>query len=85
MAGLYHFAAVAMSVNGKSLFLRLYHNSSKIASSYITDKGYKTGTFDVVLSLEKGDTVSIKSGHNSQSIYSDGDNYSTFSGNLIAM
>ncbi|XP_063410485.1 complement C1q-like protein 4 [Mytilus trossulus] len=85
MSGLYHFAAVVMSVSSKSLFLRLYHNSAKITSSYITDTGYKTGTFDVVLSLEKGDTVSIKSGHNGQTIYSDGDNYSTFSGNLIAM
>lgn len=84
IAGLYHFAAVVMSVEGKSLYLSLFHNSAKIASSFITDKGYKTGTFDVVLTLEKGDTVSIKSGHN-QYIFSDGDKYSTFSGNLIAM
>ncbi|XP_052083633.1 complement C1q-like protein 4 [Mytilus californianus] len=85
MAGLYHFAAVVMSTDGKTLFVRLFNNNAKITSSYITSTGYKTGTFDVVLTLEKGDKVSIKSGHNSQTIYSDSDNYCTFSGNLIAL
>ncbi|CAC5423613.1 unnamed protein product [Mytilus coruscus] len=84
-AGLYHFAAVVMSANGKFLFLRLYHNNAKITSSYVNDKRYKTGTFDVVLTLVNGDKVSIKSGGNNQSIYSDSEYYSTFSGNLIAM
>ncbi|XP_071145337.1 complement C1q-like protein 3 [Mytilus edulis] len=85
LAGLYHFAAVVMSTNGGNLYVRLFHNNDKITSTYTTDKGYKTGTFDIVLTLEKGDKVYIKSGHNSQSIFSDADNYSTFSGNLIAL
>ncbi|CAC5423614.1 unnamed protein product [Mytilus coruscus] len=85
LAGLYHFAAVVMSVSDATLYLSLYHNNAKITTSYITDKGYKTGTFDVVLTLKKGDKVSIRSRQNSQSIFSNSNNYSTFSGNLIAM
>lgn len=85
MAGLYHFAAVVMTEDGKNLYVRLFQNNTKITSSYTTDKGYKAGTFDVVLKLEKGEKIYIKSGHNSQSIFSNSDNYSTFSGNLISM
>ncbi|CAG2204398.1 C1QL [Mytilus edulis] len=53
LAGLYHFAAVVMSTNGGNLYVRLFHNNDKITSTYTTDKGYKTGTFDIVLTLEK--------------------------------
>lgn len=85
MAGLYHFAAVVMTVEGGNLYVRLFKNNTKITSSYTTEKGYKTGTFDVVLKLDKGDKIYLKSGHGSQSIFSNNDNYSTFSGNLISM
>ncbi|CAC5423615.1 C1QL [Mytilus coruscus] len=60
LAGLYHFAAVVVSTSGGTLFVRLFHNNTNISASFITEKGYKYGTFDVVLSLEKGDKVSIK-------------------------
>ncbi|CAG2204399.1 unnamed protein product [Mytilus edulis] len=85
LAGLYHFAAVVMSVSDATLYLSLYHNNAQISSSYLSDKGFKTGTFDVALTLNKGDKVSIRSGHKSQSIYSASSNYCTFSGHLIAI
>ncbi|XP_052081375.1 collagen alpha-2(VIII) chain-like [Mytilus californianus] len=85
MAGLYHFSAVVMSESGKSLFLHLWHNDSKMTGSFITGDGYKTGTFDVVLNVKKRDRIYIRCRNNtSQKIYSDSDNYSTFSGYLIA-
>ncbi|XP_076085922.1 complement C1q and tumor necrosis factor-related protein 9B-like [Mytilus galloprovincialis] len=86
IAGLYHFSAVVMSISGKSLFLSLWQNDTKTAGSYTTGDGYKTGTFDVVLTLKKGDRIYIRcrGGHDSQSIFSNSDDYSTFSGYLIA-
>ncbi|CAC5404592.1 C1QL [Mytilus coruscus] len=86
MPGLYHFSAVVMSEDGKTLFLHLWHNDIKTAGSYTQGDGYKTGTFDVVLNLKKGDRIYIrcKGGHDSQTIYSNVDNYSTFSGYIIA-
>ena len=86
IAGLYHFSAVVMSISGKSLFLSLWQNDTKTAGSYTYGDGYKTGTFDVVLTLKKGDRIYIRcrGGHDSQSIFSNNDDYSTFSGYLIA-
>lgn len=89
MQGLYHFSAVFMSEIGKTLYLHLWHNKKMTAGSYTKGDGYKTGTFDVVLILKKGDRIYIRCkgghySHDSQRIFSDGDNYSTFSGYRIA-
>nr|CBX41721.1 putative C1q domain containing protein MgC1q72 [Mytilus galloprovincialis] len=85
VAGLYHFSAVVMSESDKQLFLNLWHNDSKTAGSLSSGNGYKTGTFDVVLDVKKGDRIYIRCrDNNAQKIYSDTDNYSTFSGYLIA-
>ncbi|CAG2212181.1 unnamed protein product [Mytilus edulis] len=84
--GLYHFTAVVMSESAKSLFLYLWHNDTTTAGSYTLGDGYKTGTFDVVFKLKKGDRVYIRcsSSCNGQKIYSSSNNYSTFSGYLIS-
>ncbi|CAC5404594.1 unnamed protein product [Mytilus coruscus] len=84
--GLYHFSAVVMSEEGKPLFLHLWHNDTKTAGSFTHGNGHKTGTFDVVFKLKKGDRIYIRcsSGCNSQKIYSCYHYYSTFSGYLIA-
>ncbi|CAC5404591.1 unnamed protein product [Mytilus coruscus] len=86
MPGMYHFSAVVMSEDGKTLFLLLWRNDLKIVGSYTRGDGHKTGTFDVVLNLKKGDRIYIRchGGHDGQNIFSNGDNYSTFSGYLIA-
>ncbi|CAC5399839.1 C1QL [Mytilus coruscus] len=81
--GVYHITAVVMSVNGKTFFLHLKHNNEYTSGSHVYDDGYKTGTFDVVLNLQKGDKVSVGS-KGSSSVYSDNDSYTTFSGHLIA-
>ncbi|CAC5381916.1 unnamed protein product [Mytilus coruscus] len=79
-SGLYHFTSVVMS-ESKALYLRLFHNGAKISSSYM-DGGFKTGLFDVLLSLEKRDTVSIKS-TGTYTVHSSGGNYISFSGYII--
>ncbi|XP_076079221.1 complement C1q-like protein 3 [Mytilus galloprovincialis] len=80
--GLYQFTAVLMSNNGVVMNVYLCRNRLRIATSYLTGDGYNTGTFDVVLTLQKGDKVHIKSS-TSESIYSDSSKYITFSGYRI--
>ncbi|XP_063404335.1 uncharacterized protein LOC134687809 [Mytilus trossulus] len=80
--GLYHLTAVVMSTDGKSLGLDLYHNGVRITRSYLSGDGYKTGTFDVVLNLQKGDKVHIES-DTGYTIYSSSNKYITFSGYRI--
>ncbi|XP_063404369.1 uncharacterized protein LOC134687840 [Mytilus trossulus] len=80
-AGLYHITAVVMSTHGQTLYLRLYHNTLMTAGSHVSGRDYETGTFDVILSLQKGDEVYIAGG--SYTIYSDGGTYITFSGHSI--
>ncbi|CAC5365372.1 unnamed protein product [Mytilus coruscus] len=81
--GIYHITAVVMSVSGQVFYLHLKHNNEYTAGSWVSGDGYKTGTFDVVFSLQKGDTISVGSKRTSR-VYSNSDNFNTFSGHLIA-
>lgn len=81
--GVYHITAVVMSPNGNTLYLHLKHNNEYIAGSYVTGDGYKTGTFDVIFTLQKGDRVSV-GGRRGYTVHSDGSKFTTFSGHLIA-
>lgn len=81
--GVYHFSAVAVSVNDKTLYLKLLHNNKRTSGSWVTGRGYKTGTMDVVFNLQKSDTVSVGAA-NGYAMYSDSNIYATFSGYLIA-
>ncbi|CAC5406064.1 C1QL [Mytilus coruscus] len=81
--GVYHITAVVMSVSGQTLYLHVKHNTEYTSGTYVTDNGYKTGTMDVVLNLQKGDKVSVGC-KSSYTVYSDSDKYTTFSGHLIA-
>ncbi|XP_063401902.1 uncharacterized protein LOC134686159 [Mytilus trossulus] len=81
-AGLYHITAVVMSPSAKTLYLRLYLNKVPTAGSHVCGDGHKTGTYDVVFSLQMGDEIYIaESGYN---IYSDTGTYITFSGHSVA-
>ncbi|CAG2223530.1 C1QL [Mytilus edulis] len=81
-ACLYHITAVVMSAHGDDLYLRLYHNGLAMSGSYNDGDGYKTGTFDIVLNLQKGDKVYIAA-QRIDKIYSDGNTYVTFSGHSV--
>lgn len=83
-AGLYHITAVILSPHGEDYYARLYHNKVSASGSYITGDGYKTGTFDVVFSLQKGDEVYIAGYAGIFSIFSDHVAHVTFSGHSIA-
>ncbi|XP_052087206.1 uncharacterized protein LOC127724314 [Mytilus californianus] len=80
--GLYHMTAVVMSYSGTSLGLDLYHNNLEITRSYLSGDGYKTGIFDVVLNLQKGDKVHIESS-GTYTIYSNHHKFITYSGYRI--
>ncbi|VDI16756.1 Hypothetical predicted protein [Mytilus galloprovincialis] len=88
IAGVYQFSSVVMSQNGKTLIASLWHNTIKIASMYTTSSTFQTGSLSMVLDLKKRDQIAVKSYINSQYssniFYSDSNNYSTFSGYLIA-
>lgn len=71
-----------MSLNGKTLYLKLLHNNKPTSGSWATGDGYKTGTMDVVLNIQKGDTVSVGA-TGGYAGYSDISKYTTFSGYLI--
>ena len=82
--GLYHFTAVGLTVHDADLYLHLWHNYLKTAWAYVTDGGYKMINFNVVFELNINDRVYVRcTRSNCQSIYSDEDNFNTFSGNLI--
>lgn len=80
-AGLYHITSTVMSRSGDRLYLGLYHNSMATSGRFITGDGFKSGTFDVVFSLQKGDEVYISG--SSDTVYSDSGKYITFSGHSI--
>lgn len=80
--GLDFITAVILSQDSKMFYPRLYHNKVAASGSYITGDGHKTGTFDIVLYLQKGDEVYI-AGHNTHTIYSDGFAHVTFPGILL--
>ncbi|CAC5395852.1 C1QL [Mytilus coruscus] len=82
-AGLYHFAAVILSENDNVFYLGLFHNSVRLSVSWVTGAGFKTGTFDVVLSLQIGDEVYIAAFSRS-AIYADSAKSLTFSGHSIS-
>ncbi|CAG2233646.1 C1QL [Mytilus edulis] len=81
--GVYHITAVVMSVFSQNLQLLVKHNNEYTVGSYVNGDGYKTGSFDVILNLKKGDKVSIGC-KSSYTVYSDSDKYTTFSGYFIA-
>ncbi|VDH96224.1 Hypothetical predicted protein [Mytilus galloprovincialis] len=83
--GIYHFSAVFSSAKSQALFLELFHNDEPTSGSYLEGDGYKTGTFDILFNLQKGDRIYVSTGDSKMhNVYSDGDNLSTFSGHLIA-
>ncbi|VDH99190.1 Hypothetical predicted protein [Mytilus galloprovincialis] len=77
-SGLYYFTSVIMVSEANRIVLQLFHNDSKISSG-VMNRSYFTDTFDVLLSLEKRDTVSVKRSGN-YVLHSTGDSYISFSG-----
>ncbi|CAC5373122.1 C1QL [Mytilus coruscus] len=80
--GVYHFSVISLSVHDKSCYLRLFHNNELTLGNLVTGDGYKTGTMNVVLNLQKGDTVSVR-GNGGHTVYSDSTYHVTYSGYLI--
>lgn len=83
-AGLNHITAVILSQDGKTFYPTLYHNMMAVSGSCISGGGLKTGTFDVVFSLQKEDQVYITGYSRTFTIYSNSFPHVTFSGHSIA-
>ncbi|XP_052104492.1 complement C1q-like protein 3 [Mytilus californianus] len=82
IAGVYQFSYTVMSDTGKYLAVYLSHNNKKQQSIWLKDTTHDTGSNNIILNLQKGDKVKVKS-HGNYTIYSDGNLYSSFSGYLI--
>ncbi|XP_052101997.1 complement C1q-like protein 3 isoform X2 [Mytilus californianus] len=83
IAGVYQFSSVVMSDNGKFLVATLWLNDTVVSSVYIKGSAYQTGALSMILDVQKGDQIAVKS-YGNYVIYSDSLNYSTFSGSLIS-
>ncbi|CAG2187994.1 C1QL [Mytilus edulis] len=82
-AGFYQISATIMSPNGKYFHSYLMKNNKQTVGMY-PGRGHHTGAANIVLKLKKGDRVYIKHASNTESIYSDSNHYSMFSGFLIS-
>lgn len=70
------------SPSGKDFYPSLYHNKLAVSGSYISSNGYKTGTFDVVFSPQKGDVI-YPAGSGTYTFFSNSFAHVTFSGHGI--
>ena len=82
-SGLYQISGTVMSRPGKVLHVYLFKNDKQTLSLY-SGTGYATGTVNIVLKLQKGETVYMKHYNSTQTIYSDSGAYCVFSGFLIS-
>ena len=82
-SGLYQISGTIMSVAGKLLYVYLFKNDKQTVSLF-AGLGNNTGTVNIVLKLQKGETVYMKHHNNTQTIYSNSDVYCVFSGFLIS-
>ena len=82
-SGLYQISGTVMSSAGKSLAVYLFKNDKQTVSLH-TGSGYDTGTVNIVLKLQKGETVYMKNHNATHTIYSDSNVYCVFSGFLIS-
>ncbi|CAC5425852.1 C1QL [Mytilus coruscus] len=83
IAGVYQFSSIVMKDRGKPLVVSLWHNNTRVSSVSMKVSDHTTGTLSVILDLQKGDQIAVKSYYN-YTVYSNAMNYNTFSGNLIA-
>ncbi|XP_063425619.1 heavy metal-binding protein HIP-like [Mytilus trossulus] len=81
--GFYQISATIMSPNGKYFHSYLMKNNKQTVGMY-PGQGHHTGAANIVLKLKKGDRVYIRHASNIESIYSDSNHYSMFSGFLIS-
>ena len=84
-SGLYQISSTVMSVPRKYLHVYLFKNDKQTVSAYAGNGQQEhTGTVNIVLKLQKGDTVYMKHRNITTTMYSSSSGYSVFSGFLIS-
>ena len=81
--GLYQISGTVMSTDTKRLDVHLFKNDKQTISLFAGAR-YATGTANIVLKLQQGDTVYMKNHEITQTIYSNNSIYCVFSGFLIS-
>ena len=82
-SGLYQISGTVMSSAGKLLYVYLFKNEKQTVILF-SGLGYATGTVNIVLKLQKGETVYMKHHNITQTIYSNANVHCVFSGFLIS-
>ena len=83
-SGLYQISGTVMSAHGKYLNVYLFKNDKQTVSLF-AGLGNNTGTVNIVLKLQKGETVYMKHHNNTETIHSTSSVYCVFSGFLISV
>ncbi|XP_052057978.1 collagen alpha-2(VIII) chain-like [Mytilus californianus] len=83
LAGVYQFSSTVMTYSGQKLVVHLWYNNVKMSGVWLKGSAHESATINMVLQLQEGDQVTIKS-RESNKVYSDSDNFTSFSGYLIA-
>jgi hypothetical protein len=81
--GLYQKSGTVMSASGKYVHVFLFKNDKQTVTLF-AGSGHDTGTINIVLKLQKGDTVYMKHPNSTETIYSTTSVYCVFSGFLIS-
>jgi hypothetical protein len=82
-SGLYQISGTVMSAIGKTLHAYMFKNDKQTVSAY-AGRGHNSGTINIVLKLQKGDTVYMKHQNITTTLYSSSSVYCAFSGFLIS-
>jgi hypothetical protein len=82
-SGLYQISGTVTSESGKYLHVYLFKNEKQTVILF-SGLGYATGTVNIVLKLQKGETVYMKHHNSTETIFSNSDVYCVFSGFLIS-
>ena len=81
--GLYQISGTVMSVSRQYLHVYLFKNDKQTVTLF-AGLGYNTGTVNIVLKLQKGETVYMKHHNKTETLNSNSDVYCVFSGFLIS-
>ena len=82
-SGLYQISGTVMSTDKKRLDVFLFKNDKQTISLF-ANAGHATGTVNIMLKLQKGETVYMKNHGTTHVIYSNDIIYCVFSGFLIS-
>ena len=81
--GLYHISCLILGHNGNYVHYQLSKNDALYTAGYSTKGAHTASTLSVIVEMKKGERVSIKHRHTSNSEQITGSHHSTFAGYFL--